>query len=69
METVLLPGDGDLFLDAEIARAQRRDERLSIAEYRVLHETNACYWRLVKYESWHCSWRDPCPFCEEALCG
>jgi hypothetical protein len=67
--TLLLPGDDLLFLEAEIGRAQRRDNRLSTAEYGVQHATNQCAWRQAKYSSWHCSWRDPCPFCEEALCG
>lgn len=68
-QNVLLPGDDELFLESEISRAIRRDNRLNRDEYRVAADAFQCYWRRLKYENWHCSWQDPCPYCEEFLHG
>jgi hypothetical protein len=69
MQTVLLPGDDELFLASSIARAQRRDSQLNRDEHRVRQDGIQCAWRKYKYEDWRCTWRDPCHYCWEFLRG
>jgi len=62
--TLPLPGDADTVLEAETARAVRRDGRLTSDEHHAVAVAGACSFCRQKYRSWTCTYEDPCFYCE-----
>lgn len=62
IETVYLPGDRE---PTEIARAIRRESRLTPAESRAALLAWECANRKFFYYGERCSLRDPCRYCKE----
>jgi len=67
MVTVPLPGDADDVLDADTARAIRRDGQLNLAEWHARANGASCAQQRWKWgpQYWPCNPKRPCVFCEE----
>lgn len=63
--TLPLPGDEESVRDAEIRRVIRRDGRLTPLERKAGIIAELCVQCARGYGFWHCSYREPCCYCEE----
>lgn len=60
-----LPGDAESVLAYDLARAVRRDNRLTYAERWALSLTDSCLMAKRAFSWWECSYASPCVYCEE----
>lgn len=63
--TLALPGDADVVVEWEVARAIHRDNRLTRQEHAAKAKAVVCCYLRKEHRYWPCSWDDPCPYCEE----
>lgn len=65
MVTLPLPGDEGFILAYQIARAIRRDGKLTYDEWNAQACGRACAYVRTRYLVWYCSVGDRCVYCEE----
>lgn len=60
LQDVYLPGDRD---PTELARAVRRDNRLTVAEEGAWSVARSCTWHALCQPGWRCTFKEPCRYC------